>query len=124
LAGDRLDFEAGLSRLRAEIAGLSNRPALSPEFVKWLGKLLDLVKACFGPDSDEMRQLRAISPELPSEFYDSIEARIGSLGLDSKSADRLLAGLNRDLPQTIFRNRLYDYDDLIASMILGLRPAG
>ena len=124
MPGDRLDFEAGLSQLRAEIAGFSSLPALSPEFVNWLGKLLELVKACFGPDSDEMRQLRAISPELPSEFYDSIGARIGSLGLDSKSADRLLAGLNRDSPQAIFRKRLHDYDDLIASMIVGLRPAG
>jgi hypothetical protein len=123
LAPDCTDLEAELGRLRAEIANLSNLPALSSEFVDWLGKLLDLVKARFGADSDEMRRLRAISPELPSEFYDSIGERIGLVGLDRNSTNRLLIGLNRDLPQEIFRRRLYDYDDLMASMIVGLRPA-
>jgi hypothetical protein len=123
LAGDRPDFEAELGRLRAEITNLSNLPALSSEFVDWLSKLLDLVKAHFGAESDELRQFRAISPELPSEFYDSIGERIGLLGLDRNSTNRLLMGLNRDLPQAIFKRRLYDYDDLIASMIVGLRPA-
>jgi hypothetical protein len=124
LTVDNSSFEVELSQLRAEIARLRELPALSPEFVSRLGRLFGLVEACFGPDSDEMRQLRATSPELPSEFYDSIAARLGSLGLDEKATSRLLTGLNRDLPQTIFRNRLYDYDDLIASMIVGLRPSG
>ena len=124
MAGDRAGFEAALSELRAEIAGLANLPALSPEFVNWLGRLFDLVKAGFGPDSDEIRQLRAISPELPSEFYDSIAARIGSLGLDRKLTNQLLTGLNKDQPEAVFRRRLYDYDDLIASMIVSLRSAG
>jgi hypothetical protein len=110
--------------LRTEIASLSNLPALSPAFASRLGKLLDLVKACFGPDSDEVRQLRKISPELPAEFYDGAAARIGSLGLegklglDSKSTNQLLTGLNRDSPEAVFRKRLYAYDDLIASMIV------
>jgi hypothetical protein len=122
LVDDRFDFEVRLSQLRAEIAGLSDLAPLSPEFGKWLEKLFNVVRACFGLDSSEMRQLRAISPELPSEFYDSIEARIGSLGLDNKSTNQLLTGLNRDSHQAIFKKRLHDYDDLIASMIIGFRP--
>jgi hypothetical protein len=124
LVGDRSNFESELSELRAEIANLANLPALSPEFVTWLSKLFGLVKECFGPDSDEMGQLRAISPELPSEFYDSISARIDALGLDRETTNQLLTGLNRDVPQAIFRQRLYGYDDLIASMIFSLRSAG
>jgi hypothetical protein len=123
LAGDRHDFEAELGQLRAEIEGLSKLPSLSSEFVSWLSKLSDLVKARFGGDSDEMLQLRAISPELPSEFYDSVGKRIVSLGLGRNSTNQLLMGLNRDLPQAVFKKRLYDYDDLIAAMIIGLRPA-
>jgi hypothetical protein len=124
LVADRSDFKVELDRLRAEIASLLNLPALSREFVSWLGKLLDLVKGHFGPDSDELRQLREISPELSVEFYDSIGARIGSLGLDGKLTNQLLMRLNRDIPELVFRKRLYDYDDLIASMTVGPRPAG
>jgi hypothetical protein len=96
-------------------------PALSREFTTWLSKLFALVEAGFGINSDEMRQLRAISPELPSEFYDSVADRLGAVGLSEKWKSHLLTKLNKDVPETIFMRRLYDYEDLIAAMIHGLR---
>ena len=87
----------------------------------WHGKLFSLVEAGFGADSDEMRNLRAISPELPSEFYDSVADRLGSLALDDKLKSELLAKLQKDTPEAVFRRRLYDYDDFIAALLLGLR---
>jgi hypothetical protein len=80
LARERSSIEDDLDQLRTEIAALRNFPPLSPQFVTWLGNLLLLVEGRFGVSSDEMRQLRAISPELPSEFYDSVAT--GSSRLD------------------------------------------
>ena len=100
---------------------LRNLPALSLEFTTWLGKLFTLVEASFGINSDEMRDLQAISPELPSEFYDSVAGRLAAMGLSEKWKSQLLTKLNKDGPETIFMRRLYDYDDLIAAMIHGLR---
>jgi hypothetical protein len=120
---DRCSIELELSALRSEIAAFANLPVLSPQFATWLGKLFSLVEAGFGADSDEMRDLRAISPELPSEFYDSVTDRLGSLGLDEKWTSQLLAKLYNDVPEGVFRRRLYDYDDLIAALILGLRSS-
>jgi hypothetical protein len=94
---------------------------LSLEFTTWLGKLFALVEASFSINSDEMRQLRSISPELPSEFYDSVADRLGVMGLSEKWKSHLLTKLNKDAPETFFRRRLDDYDDLIAAMIRGLR---
>jgi len=121
LSADPANFEVELSQLRAEIATLANLPALSPEFARWLTRLFAVVKTSFGPDSNEIRQLREIYPELPSEFYDSIEVRISSLGLNSKLGDDLLTCLHKNAPQAVFRRRLYDYDDFIGATILGLR---
>lgn len=118
---DRCSFELELNALRGEIAALANLPILSPQFATWLGKLFALVEAAFGADSGEMRNLRALSPELPSEFYDSVTDRIDLLGLDDKSASDLMAKLYKDIPEAIFKRQLYDYDDLIAALILGLR---
>jgi hypothetical protein len=118
---DRSRIEYELRQLRAEIATILKFPALSPEFVTWLGKLFALVQASFGSNSDEMRQLREISPELPSEFYDSVADRLVSLGSNGKQASELLSRLYQDTPQTIFRRRMYDYDDLIAAMIINLQ---
>jgi hypothetical protein len=94
---------------------------LSLEFATWLSKLLALVEAGFGINSDEMRQLRAISPELPSEFYDRVADRLGAVRFSEKERNYLLTILNKDVPEAIFMRRLYDYDDLIAAMIHGLR---
>jgi hypothetical protein len=118
---DHSGIEGNLNQLRAEIATLRNLPALSPEFASWLRKLFALVKVGFGRNSDEMGQLCAISPELPSEFYDSVADRLDALGLDEKSKNQLLSRLNNDVPEAIFERRLHDYDDLIAAMIHGLR---
>jgi hypothetical protein len=121
LIRDQSSIEYKLSQLRAEIATLRNLPALSLEFATWLSKLLALVEAGFGINSDEMRQLRAISPELPSEFYDRVADRLGAVGFSEKERNYLLTILNKDVPEAIFMRRLYDYDDLIAAMIHGLR---
>jgi hypothetical protein len=120
---DRRGVEDQLNQLRPEIATLLNLPVLSPEFTAWLDKLFVVVKAGFGVNSDEMRQLRAISPELPSEFYDSVAERLGSLVSDEDRRNQLLAKLHNDVPQTIFRRRLHEYDDLIGAMIHGLQRA-
>jgi hypothetical protein len=121
LASDHSSIEYKLNQLRAEIVALRNLPALSQEFTTWLSKLFALVEAGFGINSDEMHQLRAISPELPSEFYDSVADRLGAMGLSEKLKSQLLTKLNKDVPETIFMRRLYDYDDFIAAMIHGLR---
>jgi hypothetical protein len=121
LASDHSSIEYKLDQLRAEIATLRNLPALSLEFTTWLSKLFALVEVGFGINSDEMRQLRAISPELPSEFYDSVADRLGAMGLSEKWKSHLLTKLNKDGPETIFTRRLYEYDNLIAAMIHGLR---
>jgi len=97
--GDRSSIESELNQLRAEIPTLLNLPALSPEFSNWLGKLFTLVKADFGWNSEEIHQLRAISPELPSEFYDSVEKRLGAMGgiapLDVELGGQALPALSR-----------------------------
>ena len=121
MASGHSSIEYKLNQLRAEIAALRNFPALSLEFTTWLSKLFALVEAGFGINSDEMRNLRAISPELPSEFYDSVADRLGAMGLSEELHSQLLTKLNKDVPETIFVRRLYDYDDLIAAMIHGLR---
>ena len=112
-----------LGQLRAEIATLVDLPALSPQFSAWLRKLYEVVEANFGVQSDEMRQLRAISPELPSEFYDSIATRLESLGLNEKLTNALLLALNKDGPQKVFKQRLHDYEELITTMIHGLQSS-
>jgi hypothetical protein len=43
------------------------------------------------------------------------------MGLSEKWKSHLLTKLNKDAPETFFRRRLDDYDDLIAAMIRGLR---
>jgi hypothetical protein len=121
LVSDRSSVEYKLNQLRAEISTLRNLPALSLEFTNWLSRSFALVEAGFGIDSDELRDLRAISPELPSEFYDSVAGRLGEMGLSEKLKSQLLAKLNKDGHETIFTRRLYEYDDLIAAMIYGLR---
>jgi len=121
LASDHSSIENKLNQLRAKIATLRNLPALSLEFTTWLSKLFALVEAGFGIHSDEMRQLRAIAPELPREFYESVADRLGAVGLSEKWKNQLLTKLNKDVPETIFMSRLYDYDDLITAMIHGLR---
>jgi hypothetical protein len=121
LVSDHSSIEYKLNQLRAEIATLRNLPALSLEFTNWLNKLFALVEAGFGINSDEMSHLRAISPELPSEFYDSVAERLSAVGLSEKWKSHLLATLNKEVPEIIFMRRLYDYDDLIAAMIHGLR---
>jgi hypothetical protein len=83
LASDHSSVEYKLNQLRAEIATLRNLPVLSLEFTIWLSKLFALVEAGFGINSDEMRQLRAISPELPSD-YDSVADRLDAVGLSEK----------------------------------------
>ena len=45
---------------------------------------------------DELRDLRAISPELPSEFYDSIAGRLNALRLSEELKSQLLTKLNKD----------------------------
>jgi hypothetical protein len=121
LASDHSSIEYKLNQLGAEIVVLRNLPALSLEFTTWLGKLFTLVEASFGINSDEMRDLQAISPELPSEFYDSVAGRLGAMRLSEELKSQLLTKLNKDGPETIFTRRLYEYDDLIAAIIHGLR---
>jgi hypothetical protein len=121
LVSGRSSIEYKLNELRAEIGALRNWPPLSQEFTTWLIKLFALVEAGFGINSDEMRQLRAISTELPNEFYDSVANRLNAMGLNEEWKSHLLTKLNKDGPETIFMRRLYDYDDLIAAMIHGLR---
>ena len=121
MTSDQSSIEYKLNQLRAEIATLRNLPPLSLKFTTWLGKLFALVEASFGINSDEMRQLRSISPELPSEFYDSVADRLGVMGLSEKWKSQLLTKLNKDAPETFFRRRLDDYDDFIAAMVHGLR---
>jgi hypothetical protein len=106
-----------LNRLRGEIATLLELPALSPEFSTWLDKLFEFVRARFGADSTEMRELRTISPELPSEFYDHVSEKLETLGLGENWKNELLTKLNRDTPKAIFDKRLYEYDSFIASLI-------
>jgi len=121
LASDHSSIEYKLDQLRGEIATLRNLPVLSLEFTDWLSRLFALVEVSFGINSDELRDLRAIFPELPSEFYDSVAGRLGAVGLSEKEKNCLLTILNKDVPEAIFMRRLYDYDDLIAAMIHGLR---
>ncbi len=121
MASDLSSIEYKLNQLRAEVATLRNFPALSLEFTTWLGKLFTLVEASFGINSDELRDLRAIFPELPSDFYDSVADRLSAVGLSEKEKNYLLTILNKDVPEAIFMRRLYDYDDLIAAMIHKLR---
>jgi hypothetical protein len=111
------DRKAALEQLRSEIATLALLPPLSPEFAEWLGRLLKVVEAGFGSHSEELRQLRAISPELPSEFFDSIQNRLPALGLNDKLRSELLKKLIKDTPEEMFRKRLYEYDDFIASIL-------
>jgi len=61
---DRRGIEPELNALRDPIAALAKVPVLSPQFTTWLGKLFSLVEANFGTDSDEIRNLRTISPVL------------------------------------------------------------
>jgi hypothetical protein len=84
LASDHSSIEYKLNQLRAEIATLRNLPALSLEFTTWLSRLFALVEAGFGINSDELHDLRAIFPELPSEFYDSVADRLNAVGLSQK----------------------------------------
>lgn len=118
---DRNTIELELNELRGEITTLANLPVLSPRFVSWLGKLFALVETGFGADSNEMRELRAIAPELPSEFYDSVAERLRSLRLGENSTRQLLAKLHQDIPKAVFSRRLRDYDEFIKALILGLR---
>jgi hypothetical protein len=122
LVSERSGIE-DLGQLRAEIATLVDLPALSPQFSAWLRKLYEVVEANFGVQSDEMRQLRAISPELPSEFYDSVATRLESLGLNEKLTNALLLALNKDGPEKVFKQRLHDYEELITTMIHGLQSS-
>jgi hypothetical protein len=112
------ELNAALKRLRSEIAALSVLPPLSPQFTSWLERLFALVEANFGSHSDELRQLRAIAPELPSEFFDSVQSRFAALGFDEKLSDALLMKLNKEVPVDIFRKRLRDYDEFVASLVL------
>ena len=116
MVSDHSSIEYKLNQLRAEVATLRNLPALSLEFTNWLSRLFALVEVSFGINLDELRDLRAISPELPSEFCDSVAGRLGAMGLSAKLKSRLLTKLNTDGP-----GGLYDYDDLLAAMIHGLR---
>ena len=121
MVSDHSSIEYKLNQLRAEIVTLRNLPALSLEFTTWLSKLFALVEAGFGINSEEMRQLRAISPELPSEFYDSVAGRLGAMGLSEELESQLLTKLNKDAPETFFRRRLDEYNEFLAAMIHGLR---
>ena len=123
MAGERSSTEDDLDELRTEIATLRTLPPLSPQFVTWLRKLLLLVEGRFGVSSDEMRQLRAISPELPSEFYDSIAARLELLGSNIELSKALFLSLYKDAPQQIFNKRLYEYEEFITSIIYGLHSS-
>lgn len=120
---DNSGLEDELNRLRAEIVTLRELPALSREFCTWLDNLFEFVRANFGADSAEMRELRAISPELPSEFYDHVSEKLGALGLGENWKNELLTKLNRDTPKAIFDKRLYEYDSFIASLFHGGRAA-
>jgi hypothetical protein len=46
---------------------------------------------------------------------------LGAMWLSETWKSHLLTKLNKDVPEAIFMQRLYDYDDLIAAMIHGLR---
>jgi hypothetical protein len=120
LAGERSSIEDDLGQLRTEIAALRNLPPLSPQFAAWLRRLFLLVESHFGASSDEIRQLRAILPEVPSEFYDSIVARLELLGSNSNLSNALFLSLYQDAPQQIFNQRLYQYEEFITSIIYGL----
>lgn len=119
MVDNRRDDE--LNRLRAEIETLLKLPALSPEFGVWLGKLFECVKVRFGTNSDEMRELRTISPELPNEFYNHISEKLEALGLNENWRDELLRKLNREAPKSVFDKRLYEYDSFIGALIHGLQ---
>lgn len=114
-------IESDLGQLRSEIPALLDLPPLSPQFVTWLGKLLLLVEAGFGKESVELRRLRTISPELPSEFYDSVATRLQSLGMNKTMTSSLLVKLYKDVPKKILQQRLRDYDELIGTMIYDLQ---
>jgi hypothetical protein len=77
--------------------------------------------AGFGAESDYLRRLRVISPELPSEFYDSVADRLDAL--DARWKERLLAQL-RDAPRSVNRRRLNDHDALIGTMLAEIRSQG
>jgi len=121
LLSDPSSTEDKLNQLRSEITILLDLPALSPQFMSWLGRLYVLVGAAFGSNSNEMRDLRALSPELPSEFYESIANRLGGLPLEEQFINQLITQLNMNSPEAIFGRRLHEYGDLIAAMIHGLR---
>jgi len=112
-----------LKSLRAEIVHLRILPALSSEFTAWVSKFFTIVKLIFGDNSSELSQLKALSPELPSEFYDTVAQRLLSINLTDKQRDELLLNLFRDLPEAQFRERLYEYDDLITAMINSLESS-
>jgi hypothetical protein len=114
---DNNGLDDELKKLRAEIATLLELPPLSREFGVWLDKLFEFVRARFGPDSAETRELRTISPELPSEFYDHVSEKLQTLGLGESWKNELLTKLNRNTPKAIFDKRLYEYDSFIASLI-------
>lgn len=114
---DANDPETELSKLRAEIAVLRKLAPLSSDFTAWLGRLFEFVKAQFGNDSAEMRELREISPELPSEFFDATSNKLESLPFEQKHKDQLLAKLNSEVPKSIFDKRLYEYDEFITGLI-------
>ena len=120
MKSERSSIEDELRKLRAEIASLRKATALSPQFVTWHHKLYELIEAAYGVDSNEMREFRALSPELPSEFYDSVEARLKLVGLNEKFTNALLMKLYKDVPQNVFEQRLHDYDELIATLVFGL----
>jgi hypothetical protein len=111
-----------VTRLRDEIDVLRGLPVLSSEFATWLGKLAEVVAKEFGADSNELRQLRAITPELPSEFYDSVADRIEKVVPNRAVASELLTKLQSEAPAVMFQRRLHEYDDLIAAMLHGLQP--
>jgi hypothetical protein len=110
-------IEHELSKLREEFPILVELPALSPEFGAWLAKLFLVVKHGFGVSSNEMQELRSISPELPSEFYDVIERNLQSLDLNDEWTDELIKKLVNDVPQMNFRHRLYQYLEFIGACI-------
>ena len=121
MAGERSSIEDDFGELRDGDRDPSEFAPLSPQFAAWLGKLLLLVEGRFGASSDEMRQLRAITPELPSEFYASVATRLESLGPNEQLSNALFLALDKDVPQKIFKQRLYEYDEFIASIIYGLQ---
>jgi hypothetical protein len=117
LAVEPTDFKAALEELRDRIPTLSTAGPCAVEFASWLESLYSIVKRRFGVESNEMRQLREIGPELPAEFYDSIERRLSSPGLGEALTRSLLMSLYRDTPQDVFRKPLTQYSELITTLM-------